>query len=113
MHRKGATPAKVGELGIIPGSMTTNAYIVSGKGKSDALYSASHGAGRLFSRSKMKSKFTHSELKKAIKSANVKLIGGAVDEAPMAYKNIEAVIAEQTNLVNVEGTFMPKIVRMH
>lgn len=112
VHRKGATPAHEGELGIIPGSMTAPGYIVLGKGNPDALHSASHGAGRLYSRSKCKSMFTQGEIKKVLKAHDVHLIGGNVDEAPMAYKNIQAVMGHQEELVSVLGTFTPKIVRM-
>lgn len=112
VHRKGATPAGVGQLGIIPGSMTAPGYIVKGKGNAESLNSASHGAGRLFSRAKCKSTFTQSEIKKVLKANDVTLIGGNIDEAPMAYKNIEKVMANQTDLVEVLGTFTPKIVRM-
>lgn len=112
VHRKGATPAKKGELGIIPGSMATSAYIVSGKGEAGALNSASHGAGRKMSRKATKESYTGSELKKVLKREGVTLIGGGVDEAPIAYKDIHEVIASQTNLVDVIGTFHPKIVRM-
>lgn len=112
VHRKGATPAAKGELGIIPGSMTAPGYIVSGKGNAESLNSASHGAGRLFSRSKCKQKFTQSEIKKVLAAADVTLIGGNIDEAPMAYKDIRKVMGNQTELVEVLGTFTPKIVRM-
>ena len=112
VHRKGATPADKGELGIIPGSMTAPGYIVKGKGNPASLNSASHGAGRLFSRAKCKSTFTQSEIKKVLKAQDVTLIGGNIDEAPMAYKDIEKVMGNQTELVEVLGTFTPKIVRM-
>nr|WP_315223340.1 RtcB family protein [uncultured Flavobacterium sp.] len=112
VHRKGATPAAEGQLGIIPGSMTALGYIVKGKGNESSLNSASHGAGRLFSRAKCKSAFTQSEIKKVLKANDVTLIGGNIDEAPMAYKDIEKVMANQTDLVEVLGTFTPKIVRM-
>lgn len=112
VHRKGATPAAKGELGIIPGSMTAPGFIVRGKGNAESLNSASHGAGRLFSRAKCKQNFTQSEIKKVLAAADVTLIGGNIDEAPMAYKNIEKVMANQTELVEVLGTFTPKIVRM-
>ena len=88
VHRKGATPAHEGQLGIIPGSMTAPGFIVMGKGNSESLNSASHGAGRLFSRAKCKANFTTSAIKKELQSHGVHLIGGNVDEAPMAYKNI-------------------------
>jgi len=112
VHRKGATPAAEGQLGIIPGSMTAPGYIVKGKGNAESLNSASHGAGRLFSRAKCKSTFTQSEIKKVLKASDVTLIGGNIDEAPMAYKDITKVMANQTDLVEVLGTFTPKIVRM-
>ncbi|WP_347051967.1 RtcB family protein [Flavobacterium olei] len=112
VHRKGATPAAEGQLGIIPGSMTAPGYIVKGKGNAESLNSASHGAGRLFSRAKCKSTFTQSEIKRVLKANDVSLIGGNIDEAPMAYKDIKKVMANQTDLVEVLGTFTPKIVRM-
>ena len=112
VHRKGATPAKKGELGIIPGSMTAPGFIVRGLGNSDSLNSASHGAGRLHSRRKCKQLFTKSDIKKQLKINEVSLIGGGVDEAPMAYKDIKKVMANQLELVEVIGTFTPKIVRM-
>jgi len=105
VHRKGATPAKKGELGIIPGSMTAPGFIVRGRGNSESLNSASHGAGRLHSRRKCKQLFTKSEIKKELKIKEV-------DEAPMAYKDITKVMANQLELVDVIGTFTPKIVRM-
>lgn len=112
VHRKGATPAHEGRLGIIPGSMTAPGFIVMGKGNAESLNSASHGAGRLFSRAKCKANFTPSAVKKELQKHEVQLIGGNVDEAPMAYKDIHKVMALQTELVMVLGTFTPKIVRM-
>ncbi len=112
VHRKGATPAQKGALGIIPGSMTAPGYIVRGLGNKDSLQSASHGAGRLHSRRQCKMKFTQSEIKKELKEHEVTLIGGGVDEAPMAYKNIKKVMNNQQELVEVIGTFKPQIVRM-
>lgn len=112
VHRKGATPAGKGVLGIIPGSMTAPGYIVRGKGNSDSLQSASHGAGRKHSRRKCKEKFTKSDIKHQLKMNDVSLIGGGIDEAPMAYKNIKKVMGNQQELVDVVGTFTPKIVRM-
>ncbi|RFM34598.1 RtcB family protein [Chitinophaga silvisoli] len=113
IHRKGATPAHAGELGIIPGSMTTPAYLVSGKGVPASLYSASHGAGRAMSRKRAKENVTMSALKKMLADANVTLIGGSVEENPLAYKDIERVIDAQQELVNIEGRFIPRIVRMY
>ncbi|MBK0402607.1 RtcB family protein [Adhaeribacter sp. BT258] len=113
VHRKGATPAHAGELGIIPGSMTTAGYLVSGKGNPDSLFSASHGAGRRLSRGRARESFTVSAMKKMLASAGVTLIGGSPEECPMAYKDIDTVMQGQTALVDVHGKFMPKIVRMN
>lgn len=112
VHRKGATPAAKGVLGIIPGSMAAPGYIVRGKGNEESINSASHGAGRLFSRAACKSKFTKSDMQKMLEQHGIELIGGNVDENPMAYKDIKRVIANQTDLVDVVGSFHPKIVRM-
>ncbi len=113
VHRKGATPAHAGELGIIPGSMTTPAYLVSGKGAAPALHSAAHGAGRAMSRRRAKESMTASAMKKLLADAGVTLIGGSVEENPFAYKDIERVIAAQNDLVEIQGKFFPKIVRMN
>jgi tRNA-splicing ligase RtcB len=112
VHRKGATPAGEGVLGIIPGSMTAAGYIVRGRGESAGLYSASHGAGRKMSRSKAKENITQNALNKYLKEFQVKLIGGGLDEAPHAYKDITEVMRSQQNLVDIVGKFTPKIVRM-
>jgi tRNA-splicing ligase RtcB len=112
VHRKGATPAGKDVLGIIPGSMTAPGYIVKGKGNPLSLSSASHGAGRQLSRTKAKQSLTQSDLKKVLKDNGVTLLGAGLDEAPMAYKDIKKVMAGQTELIDVVGMFMPKIVRM-
>jgi tRNA-splicing ligase RtcB (3'-phosphate/5'-hydroxy nucleic acid ligase) len=113
VHRKGATPAHKGELGIIPGSMSSAAYIVSGKGVEQSLYSASHGAGRAMSRKRAKESTTVSDMKKMLANAGVQLIGGSIEENPLAYKDIEKVMNAQQDLVQVEGRFLPKVVRMN
>lgn len=112
VHRKGATPAGKGELGIIPGSMTQHGYIVSGLGCELSLNSASHGAGRKITRTKARDSITMSELRKHLKQKQVILIGGGVDEAPFVYKDIDSVMKAQSSLVKIEGKFIPKIVRM-
>lgn len=112
VHRKGATPADEGQLGIIPGSMTAPGFIVRGLGNEQSLNSASHGAGRRYSRRECHQNFTKSDIKKLLKTNDVELIGGGIDEAPMAYKNIHHVMERQSDLVEVIGTFTPKIVRM-
>jgi len=112
IHRKGATPAGVGDVGIIPGTMASPAFIVSGKGNEDALNSASHGAGRLMSRNVAKKTFTESQMKKYLTEQGVELLGGEIDESPFAYKNIHEVMKHQKDLVEVLGEFYPRIVRM-
>ena len=112
VHRKGATPAGKDVLGIIPGSMTAPGFIVKGKGQESSLHSASHGAGRVLSRRKAKNSITRHALKKVLRENGVTLIGGGLDEAPMAYKDIHQVMKYQRDLVDVLGTFQPKIVRM-
>lgn len=112
VHRKGATPAGAGVLGIIPGSMATPGFLVRGKGLAASINSASHGAGRLMSRTKAKQTISLTNVNAFLKDAGVELIGSGLDEAPMAYKDIHQVMASQNELVEVLGTFMPKIVRM-
>ena len=112
VHRKGATPAGEGVLGIIPASMSEKGYIVRGRGNSESLCSASHGAGRAFSRADARNRFTQSEIKKLLKQKGVTLIGGTTEEAPMAYKDIGEVMNAQSELVDILGTFQPRIVRM-
>jgi tRNA-splicing ligase RtcB len=112
VHRKGATPAGKNVLGIIPGSMTAAGYIVKGKGEMASVNSASHGAGRLMSRSRAMQSITQNALKDELKKHGVKLMGGGLDEAPFAYKDIELVMQSQQSLVDVVGKFTPKIVKM-
>lgn len=112
VHRKGATPAGPGVLGIIPGSMATPAYLVRGKGGADSLDSASHGAGRVMSRTAAKKTFTWNEANARLDAARVTLISADLDEAPMVYKNIDDVMALQNDLVDPIGTFHPRLVKM-
>jgi tRNA-splicing ligase RtcB len=112
IHRKGATPAHADELGIIPGSMATPAYLVMGKGNTNALHSAAHGAGRAMSRKEARENITDSAMKKMLADAGITLLGGSLEENPSAYKNIETVIAAQQQLIEVQGKFYPQIVRM-
>lgn len=112
VHRKGATPAGKDVLGIIPGSMTADGFIVKGKGETAAVNSASHGAGRLMSRTKAMQSITHAALKNELVKHGVKLLGGGLDEAPFAYKDISLVMQSQKQLVDVVGKFTPKIVKM-
>ena len=112
VHRKGATPAGRGVLGIIPGSMTAPGFIVRGRGVQASLASASHGAGRRMSRTRAKESITEAEWRASLDAHDVTLLGAGLDEAPQAYKDIHEVMAAQVDLVDVLGTFRPRIVRM-
>jgi tRNA-splicing ligase RtcB (3'-phosphate/5'-hydroxy nucleic acid ligase) len=112
VHRKGATPAGKDVLGIIPGSMATPGFIVRGRGVADSIQSASHGAGRVMSRTRAKDTLTQQAVVEHLQRAGVEVIGSDLDEAPMAYKDIHQVMAHQQELVEVLGRFSPKIVRM-
>ena len=112
VHRKGATPAGVGVMGIIPGSMASPGFVVRGKGEPDSLDSASHGAGRVMSRTKAKQSFTWSAVKKLLVERDVTLLSAGLDEVPGVYKDIAQVMAAQTDLVDVLGRFDPKLVKM-
>jgi tRNA-splicing ligase RtcB (3'-phosphate/5'-hydroxy nucleic acid ligase) len=112
VHRKGATPAGPGVLGVIPGSMGDAGYVVRGKGADRALNSASHGAGRRLSRRTAFDSISKATRDAYLRERGVTLLGGGIDESPQAYKDIEAVIAAQDELVEVIGRFTPRIVRM-
>jgi tRNA-splicing ligase RtcB len=112
VHRKGATPADKNVLGIIPGSMTAPGFIVKGLGEEASVNSASHGAGRKMSRTSAIKSITHNQLNEALAKHGVKLLGGGLDEAPFAYKDIHEVMKAQKQLVETLGLFYPKIVKM-
>lgn len=112
VHRKGATPAGAGVLGIIPGSMATPGFLVRGKGEATSLQSASHGAGRVMSRNKAKETFEWGKVNRVLKERNVKLLSAGLDEVPMVYKDIHSVMAAQQDLVETVGQFDPRIVKM-
>jgi tRNA-splicing ligase RtcB (3'-phosphate/5'-hydroxy nucleic acid ligase) len=112
VHRKGATPAGKGVMGVIPGSMGDAGYLVRGKGVADSLNSAAHGAGRQMSRKQANQNITKTERDRYLKERGVTLIGGGLDEAPQAYKQIEQVIAAQLDLVDVVAKIKPIMVRM-
>ncbi|WP_431728511.1 RtcB family protein [Verrucosispora sp. TAA-831] len=99
--RKGAIRAGAGDLGIIPGSMGTGSYIVRGRGNADAYCSASHGAGRRMSRGQAKRTFSTADLAAQTAGVECRKDAGVVDEIPGAYKDITAVMAQQTDLVEV------------
>jgi hypothetical protein len=112
VHRKGATPAGPGVLGVIPGSMASPGYAVRSKGNPASLHSASHGAGRFMSRTKALQSFTWSAVKKQLAERGVELLSAGLDEVPGVYKDLEQVMAAQTDLVDILGRFDPRIVKM-
>lgn len=112
VHRKGATPAGKGVMGVIPGSMADTGFVVRGKGAVESLNSAAHGAGRAMSRRAALNSITKTERDRYLKERGVTLIGGGIDESPQAYKNIDAVVAAQSDLVTIVGKFKPIMVRM-
>jgi tRNA-splicing ligase RtcB (3'-phosphate/5'-hydroxy nucleic acid ligase) len=112
VHRKGATPAAAGVMGIIPGSMGSPAFVVRGKGNPASLESASHGAGRCMSRTQAKNQFRFSAIRQDLAARGIDVISAGSDEVPGVYKKIEEVMAEQTELVETVARFDPKIVKM-
>ncbi|MBL8819336.1 MAG: RtcB family protein [Planctomyces sp.] len=112
VHRKGATPAAAGELGVIPGSMADPAFIVRGKGNPESLMSASHGAGRVMSRTKAMDLYNFRSVQKTLEKRGIQVLSAGADEVPGVYKNIEQVMAEQSDLVEIVARFDPKIVKM-
>jgi tRNA-splicing ligase RtcB len=112
VHRKGATPAGEGVMGIIPGSMADAGFVVRGKGNAASINSASHGAVRAMSRKAAESSITKTERDRYLKERGVVLIGAGIDESPQAYKQIDAIIAAQADLIDIVGKFTPMMVRM-
>ena len=112
VHRKGATPAGVDVLGIIPGSMAAPGYVVRGRGAEASLRSAAHGAGRRMSRTQAKKQFTWDDVRRVLAEREVTLISAGLDEVPMAYKDIDEVMAAQHDLVTVLAKFQPRLVKM-
>lgn len=112
VHRKGATPAGEGILGVIPGSMGTPAFVVRGKGNAASLESASHGAGRLMSRTKAKETFNYHATRRELAAQGITVLSAGADEVPGVYKDIHQVMAEQADLVSIVARFDPKIVKM-
>ncbi len=112
VHRKGATPAGSGVLGVIPGSMGDPGYVVRGRGNPRSLESASHGAGRRMSRRRAKQSLTWNETRNYLEERGVTLLSAGLNESPMAYKNIEVVMAAQQDLVEIIARFDPRLVKM-
>ena len=112
VHRKGATPAGKGVLGVIPGSMADPAYIVVGKNGAGSLSSASHGAGRVMSRTAAKNSFRWPAVRELLRERGVTVISAGIDENPGVYKDIRRVIGLQRDLVEPVARFDPKLVKM-
>jgi tRNA-splicing ligase RtcB (3'-phosphate/5'-hydroxy nucleic acid ligase) len=112
VHRKGATPAGEGVLGVIPGTMADPAYVVRGRGNNQSLNSASHGAGRRMSRRAANDMFRFQAVRKELEERGVHVLAAGSDEVPGVYKDIRAVMAAQEDLVEIVAQFDPKIVRM-
>jgi tRNA-splicing ligase RtcB len=102
--RKGAVRAREGDLGIIPGSMGARSFIVRGKGNADSFHTCSHGAGRAMSRNEAKRRFTLADHEKATAGIECRKDAEVIDETPMAYKDIDAVMAAQADLVEIVHT---------
>ncbi|WP_028312087.1 RtcB family protein [Derxia gummosa] len=102
--RKGAMSAKAGQLGIIPGSMGAKSFIVRGKGNPQSFESCSHGAGRVLSRTQAKKRYTVADQLAATEGVECRKDADVIDEIPMAYKDIDAVMAAQSDLVDVVHT---------
>jgi tRNA-splicing ligase RtcB len=102
--RKGAVSARYGEMGIIPGSMGTKSYIVSGKGNKDSYCSCSHGAGRKMSRNQAKKLFTSLDLEAQTAGVECRKDDAVIDEIPGAYKDIDMVMESQKDLVDIVHT---------
>ena len=112
VHRKGATPAGEGVLGVIPGSMSAPAFVVRGKGSPASLNSASHGAGRRMSRRAARDRFNFAAVRGDLLKKGVRVLSAGADETPGVYKDIHAVMAQQSDLVEPIARFDPKIVKM-
>jgi tRNA-splicing ligase RtcB len=112
VHRKGATPAGAGVLGIIPGSMADPAYVVRGKGSPESLESAAHGAGRVMSRKRAHRELDWKDAHRLLAKRRVRLLSAGLDEVPMVYKNIDQVMAQQRDLVTPIARFEPRLVKM-
>ena len=112
VHRKGATPAGPGVLGVIPGSMADPAFIVRGRGNAASLESASHGAGRRMSRTAAREKYNFRAVQKDLEQKGISVLSAGSDEVPYVYKDILEVMAAQEDLVEIVGRFDPRIVKM-
>lgn len=109
IHRKGATHAEDGMLGVIPGNMRDGSFIVRGKGNPESLFSSSHGAGRILGRKEAQRVLTMESFTNTMSSVTAKVCEDTLDESPFAYKNIFEVMEQQKDLVEVVGHVRPII----
>jgi tRNA-splicing ligase RtcB len=107
VHRKGATSAQEGEIGIIPGSMGAPSYIVRGRGNEESFASCAHGAGRRMGRNQARRSLDEADLKAALVGTHTRPSRGFLDEAPQAYKDVTEVVARQEDLIEVVHTLKP------
>lgn len=112
VHRKGATPASKGTLGVIPGSMADPAFIIRGLGNPASLNSASHGAGRRMSRKKARDTYNWKAVRNDLAARGIRVLSAGADEVPSVYKDIREVMRQQSDLVTIVARFDPKIVKM-
>ncbi len=112
VHRKGATPAGEGVLGVIPGSMSSPAFIVRGLGNQDSLNSAAHGAGRVMSRRQARQTYRWAQVRDYLEHRGVTVLSAGLDEVPFVYKDIEKVMSLQQDLVEPLARFQPRLVKM-
>lgn len=112
VHRKGATPAGDWVLGVIPGSMATPGFVVRGRGSAASLCSASHGAGRLMSRTRARETFAWGNVRRELSARGVHVLSAGIDEVPGVYKDIHQVMAQQQDLVEPVARFDPRLVKM-
>lgn len=109
IHRKGATHAEIGMMGVIPGNMRDGSFIVEGKGNPDSLYSSSHGAGRVLGRKAAQRSLTLEQFTQAMEGITAKVNSDTLDESPFAYKDIFDVMRQQSDLVEIKHHIRPII----
>jgi tRNA-splicing ligase RtcB len=109
IHRKGATHAEEGMMGVIPGNMRDGAFIVRGKGNPNSLWSSSHGAGRVMGRKQAEREVNLDQFRESMVGITAKVEQGTIDESPFAYKDIFSVMDMQKDLVEVEHHIRPII----
>lgn len=109
IHRKGATHAEAGMMGVIPGNMRDGSFIVRGKGNPDSLWSSSHGAGRVLGRKEAKRQLNVADFRRAMSGVVARVDNATLDEAPFAYKNVFDVMEQQSDLVEVVAHVRPMV----